>query len=114
LQTTPGIFNSLADLFEWTLQHNYNVADLPHYLDDFFTLSPAGSMVCSNSLNAIQKASLDIGIFLAREKCEGPSTCITFLGIELNSIEMMARLPNNKPVELQKPICNCTCKKICT
>lgn len=41
LRSAPAIFNTLADLFEWSLQHNYNVADLLHYLDDYFTLGPA-------------------------------------------------------------------------
>ena len=114
LRSTPGIFNSLADLFEWTLRHNYHVPNLLHYLDDFFTLGPADSMVCSNLLNAIQQASLNIGIPLAREKCEGPTTCITLLGIELNSIDMTARLPNDKLAELQTLIGSWTGKKFCT
>ena len=114
LRSAPGIFDSLADLFEWTLRHNYHVPNILHYLDDFFTLGPADSMVCSNSLNAIQQASLDIGISLAPEKCEGPTTCITFLGIELNSIYMTARLPNDKLAELQTLIGSWTGKKFCT
>ena len=72
LRSAPGIFNSLGDVVEWILQNNYRVADLLHYLDDFFTLCPAGAMVCSNSLNALQRASLDIGSPLATDKCEGP------------------------------------------
>ena len=82
LRSAPGIFNSLVDLFEWILHHNYGVVDLLHYLDDYFTLGPAGTMVCANLLSAIQQASLDIGVPLAPEKCEGPTTCITFLRIE--------------------------------
>ena len=114
LRSAPGIFNSLADLFEWILQHNYCVADLLHYLDDFFTLGPAGALVCSNSLSAIQRASLDIGIPLAPDKCEGPTTCITFLGIELNSMDMTARLPQDKLSELQTIITSWVGKKFCT
>ena len=114
LRSAPGIFNSLADLFEWILQHNYCVADLLHYLDDFFTLGPAGALVCSNSLSAIQRASLDIGIPLAPDKCEGPTTCIAFLGIELNSMDMTARLPQDKLSELQTIITSWVGKKFCT
>ena len=104
LWSAPGIFSSLADLFECTLQHNYNVASLLHYLDDFFTHGPADSLVWADSLKAIQQASLDIGFPLAPEKCEGPTTCIPFLGIELNSIDMTAQLPNDKLTELQSII----------
>ena len=61
-------------------------------------------MACSEFLSAIQKASLDIGIPLAPDKCEGPTTCITFLGIELNSLDMTACLPREKLTVLQAVI----------
>ena len=79
LRSAPCIFNTLADLFVWALQNNYHVEDLLHYLDDFFTLGPAGSDVCAESLKSIQRASTDSAIPLAPEKCEGPSTCLVFL-----------------------------------
>ena len=87
LGSAPCIFNTLAVLFVWALQNNYHVEDLLHYLDDFFTLGPAGSDACAESLKSIQRASTDLGIPLAPEKCEGPSTCLVFLGIELDSIQ---------------------------
>ena len=68
-----------------------------HYLDDYFTLGPPASPVCAQSLHAIQNAANDIGIpGSGPEKIEGPSTCLTFLGIELDSDQMTARLPANK------------------
>ena len=114
LRSAPGIFNSLADLFEWIVKYNYHVPDLLQYLDDFFTLGPAGTLVCAHSLNVILQASLDIGIPLAPEKCEGPTTCIIFLGIELNSITMTARLPDVKLLELRTTIVAWKNKKFCT
>ena len=69
------------------LQNNYHVEDLLHYLDDFFTLEPAGSDACAESLKSKQRASTDLDIPLAPEKCESPSICLVFLGIELDSIQ---------------------------
>ena len=114
LRSAPGIFNALADLFQWILQNNYDVADILHYLDDYFTLGPAGTPTCSNSVNAIQQASRDLGLPLAPDKCEGPTTCLIFLGIELNSVSMTARLPTNKLTELQSIISHWAQKKFCT
>jgi hypothetical protein len=68
----------------------------------------------NESLNAIQQASLDISITLAPEKCERPTTCIIFLGIELNSITMTARLPDVKLLELRTTIVAWKNKKFCT
>ena len=96
LRSAACIFNTLADLFVWALQNNYYVEDLLHYLDDFFALGPTGSDVCAESLKSIQRASTDSAIPSAPEKCEGPSTCLVFLGVELDSIQMSARLPQDK------------------
>ena len=40
LRSVPVIFNSLADLFHWCLVNNWNVLDLLHYLNYYFTLGP--------------------------------------------------------------------------
>ena len=96
LRSAPCIFNTLADLFVWALQNNYYAEYLLHYLDDFLALGPAGSDVCAESLKSIQRASTDSGIPLAPAKCEGRSTCLVFVGIELDSIQMTARSPQDK------------------
>lgn len=40
--------------------------------------------------------SLKVGIPLAKDKTEGPTTCLTFAGIELDTVAMEARLPKDK------------------
>ena len=42
-----------------------------------------------------------LGAPLKEEKIEGPTVCITFLGIELDSTSMVARLPDDRKSELQ-------------
>ena len=37
-----------------------------------------------------------LGVLLAPHKCEGPSTCLKFLGIEIDSVSMELRLPEDK------------------
>ena len=100
LRSAPGIFNTLADVFHWILVNNYNVLDLLHYLDDYFTLGPPNSDLCATRLRAINESAAEIGIPLSPEKCVGPTTCLTFLGIELDSVNMTARLPADKLAEL--------------
>ena len=68
LRSAPAIFDTVADSFHWCVVNNWNVPDLLHYLDDYFTL--------------------------------GPPNCLVFLGIELDSIRMTARLPADKHAEL--------------
>ena len=80
LRSAPAIFNTVADLFHWCLINNWNVIDLLHYLDDYFTLAPPNSTICASCLKAVDQAANDIGIPLSPEKCVGPTTCFGFSG----------------------------------
>ncbi len=114
LRSAPGIFNSVADLFQWCLVYNWDVHELLHYLDDYFTLGPPASNICAKRLTAIDQAATEIGIPLSPDKCVGPTTCLVFLGIELDSIQMTARLPADKRTELTQMLDEWATKRWCT
>ena len=69
---------------------------LYHYLDDFVVLGPPGSEECTEHLHILKRVCNDLGVPLAPEKQEGPSTCITFLGIIINIHRQDLRLPREK------------------
>ena len=48
------------------------------------------------NLVTIKSVCADTGVPLEEGKCEGPTTCIIFLGMELNSITKIIRLPDDK------------------
>lgn len=52
--------------------------------------------MCQHSLDSIQRICKDLGVPLALEKLEGPSTILLFLGIVLYAIKMETRLPKDK------------------
>ena len=87
--------------------------DLLHYLDDFFTLGPPNSDIGASRLQALKLAANEIGIPLSPAKCVGPTTCLTFLGIELDSNRMIARLPADKLAELVAILQEWATKKSC-
>ena len=66
-----------------------------HILDDFLILAPIFDM-CKSYLEEFLTICDKIGIPMAPEKTMGSSTCLTFLGIELNTVQKVARLPNDK------------------
>ena len=76
---SPRLFNVLADLLEWILKQ-YGVSFCLHYLDDFLTIGAPGSSTCKENLDTIQLVCEWLGIPLALEKVEGPSTSLNFLG----------------------------------
>ena len=91
LRSAPYIFSSVADLVEWVLKKQYNVSFLLHYLDDFHTLGPPNSQTCQQNLDTCIQQFQDWGIPLHPDKLEGPSTLLTVLGIEFDSLLLQAR-----------------------
>ena len=95
LRSAPKLFNVLADLLSWMLTQK-GISPLFRYLDDFLLLGPPGSSACANNLASIKEVCSTLGIPLALEKVEGPSHSPTFLGIALDTQQMMAHLPKDK------------------
>ena len=95
LRSAPKLFNILADLLSWILDQK-GASPTIHYLDDFLTMGPAKSPTCHSNLNIMLDVSKQLGIPLALDKLEGPSHCLTFLGIVLDTQQMQARLPEEK------------------
>ena len=95
LRAAPKLFNILADLLSWILTRK-GIAPVLHYLDNFLTLGPPGSPTCARNLATIKEVCSTLGIPLALEKVEGPSHTLTFLGITLDTQEMMVHPPPDK------------------
>ena len=77
------------------------VSYLIHYLDDYLTMGPPLSSVCKDNLDIFTRLCKDLGVPLACEKLEGPSTSLTFLGITLYTNHMEIRLPEDKLSRIQ-------------
>lgn len=93
LHSSPYLFNRLADALEWILKNNYMITDLMHYLDDYFTMGPSNSKTCADNVNIIIHMASHLGIPLAPEKLEGPTTSLVFLGILIDTTRMETALP---------------------
>ena len=100
LRSAPYIFNSVAELVEWILLINYHLPDLLHYLDDFITAGPPNSPQCKLNLSTASSVCAALGLPLHPSKKVGPTTCMVTLGIELDSVNQLARLPNDKLTSL--------------
>ena len=94
-QISPQIFNAVADTLEWILQQH----GVWHYLDDYITAGAPGSDECHWNCQIITSMCELLGVPgrpLASEKCEGPQTCLEYLGFELDTIKGEIRLPEEK------------------
>lgn len=93
LHLAPYIFTTIADIVQWMLTINNGINFLRHYLDYFLTLGPPASLVCFNNLQVCVQLCSKLGLLLHPDKLEGPSTCLSILGIELDSTTLQAHLP---------------------
>ena len=80
LGSAPKLFNLLADLMAWVAQQ-HNVSFLIHYMNDFLTMGPPSSQTCQQNLDRLVRICNYLGVPLALEKVEGPSTALLFLDI---------------------------------
>ena len=86
------LFNQFSSSFHWILQHSYNVQHLLHYLDDFFMAGPSNSPICAQNLSKMLSLCNSINAPLKLEKVEGPTACLTFLGIQIDTNTMQASI----------------------
>ena len=82
--SAPKIFSAFADALALAMQSRGVVRQL-HYLDDFLFVGGPASQEC-----ALQ-VCCHLGVPVAAHKTEGPTTCLTFVGIQLDSISMQAQ-----------------------
>ena len=80
-----------------------------HILDDFLIVAPANSSSCNNQLNLFLSMCKNIGVPIKAEKTEFAKTCLIFMGLELDSVAMEARLPLDKHQKIKVPF-----KFLCT
>ena len=95
LCSAPKIFSAFADALAWVLGSRGIKWQL-HYLDDFLFLWPPGSSACANALELALTTCRHLGVPVAMHKTEGPSTQLTFLGIQFNTDDMSLSLADDK------------------
>ena len=91
---SPGIFHRLTQAVKRMMaRRGFNL--LIVYLDDFLIISRSKE-VCAQALNCLIQLLRKLGFAIHWGKVVDPTTKITFLGIELDSMSMTLRLPEEK------------------
>ena len=112
LRSAPVLFNAYADALEWIIR-TAGVTHILHYLDDFLVLGAPGSGRCKAALDSMIATCRSLGVPLADDKIAGPATSLVFLGIELDTIRMEARLPDDKLKKLTQELQTWAARKCC-
>ena len=95
LRSAPKIFNAVADALAWYLNQK-GIPLLRHYLDDFIIVAPPCSAECQESLATLDRVCKALGVPIAKHKRDGPTTRLTYVGIEVDTEAGQHRLPGDK------------------
>ena len=89
------IFEQFSCALQWILQTTYHIMHMSHILDDYIFLSPSQSL-CTFYLHQFFSLAGWLSIPIKHSKTVLPSTCVVVHGIEIDTIKMEARLPQDK------------------
>ena len=103
-----------ASFLEFSVARQATVGRLLHYLDDFLFGGKKGTNQCASIMAVFQDKMMLLGVPIAVEKTEGPSTKICFLGLEIYSEEMVIRIPQPKITKITGKIEELLTRAKCT
>ena len=110
----PFGLRSAPTIFKEALSHikkKDGVKEVDHYVDDFSLVGLPQSKACQEDFDTASGTCSRVGFPVAGEKTEGPATRITLYGIELDSVRLQLRLPQEK---LKKLRAMWKRRKVCT
>ena len=89
-------FEKFSTFLEWAVKYRSGLDSVVHYLDDFLFAGPKDSPECSMLMQTFRSLCDELGVPLAEEKTVGPTSCLVFLGLEINTSEMAVKIPSDK------------------
>lgn len=106
LKSSGARWELYAAALHYFFQHHLGVELVIHYVDDFLFVLPAEAAPHPRACRARDGALAlceELGVPMATGpgKQDGPCTCLTFLGIELDTVAMEARLAAPRLAELR-------------
>lgn len=101
LKSSCRLWEMYATALHHFFEKDLGVANVVHYIDDFLFVVEADQPAAVAHLERTLSLCTRIGVPLAGDKTEGPTTALSFLGIELDTVAMTAALSAARLEELQ-------------
>ena len=113
LRSAPKIFSAVADTLLWIMFRNGITWGI-HYLDDYLFCGTPDSKECLRNLDVALYTCKVLGVPVAINKVEAPTTSLTFLGIEIDTVKGQLRLPADKLGRLKDMLASWVARRSCT
>lgn len=100
-----SLFEKFSSIIEWLVRdrtQGVHEAGLDHYLDDFFFAGRENTSVCANLMYNFEQLCKELGVPIAEDKTVLPTPVLVFLGLEIDSILMQIRIPQEKLSSLRE------------
>ena len=97
-------FEQFSTFLEWALRVKSGSSNVVHYLDDFLLAGRLETMECQNLMSCFCSICTDLGVPLAQDKTVGPTSVLTFLGLEIDTIHMTVKIPYDKLNQLKSEL----------
>lgn len=96
------LLERLSTALQCTMLNKYQASGMSHLIDDFFFLGRAASQKCLSDIRNFQNLCQILGVPLKESKIILPTTCLIIYGIEVDSVFMESRLPQDKLVNIRQ------------
>ena len=95
-----AVFEDISTLIHWIVKRRAGHAMIPN-LDDFYMVHKL-VYVCSNIMVSFKQVCDEIRMFISSDKAVGPVQVIHFLGLTINTILMVIKVPEDKKADILK------------
>ena len=96
-------FERFSDALLHILKSHYQVKHIVKVLDDFLLIGESREL-CQHALDSFTHLAHRINLPLAAHKTEGPTQCLTFLGIQIDTLKGELSIPQGKIIKYTSDI----------
>jgi len=96
-----SLFEKFSTFLHKIVKEETGISTLDHYLDDFLFAGAAETNDCQLLMSKFCGVTSELGVPIAENKTAGPTTVLTFLGLDIDTNLMMVRIPGIKIQKLK-------------
>ena len=106
-----SLFEKCVTFVHWVVASKSVLETLVHYLDDFLFAGESFTQNCAKLMEILVEVCKELGVPLAEDKTIGSTTQIILLGMEIDVILMIVKIPQDKLERLKLMLLSIISKK---
>ncbi|XP_072051535.1 uncharacterized protein [Amphiura filiformis] len=106
---SPALFEKFSTFIEWVVKRESGSDKVTHYADDFLfvgTKDLGNKSSCNRLVRIFEEVCGNLGVPLAKDKSVGPSSKLTYLGLEIDAVKQIISIPRGKLSDIKKKVQN--------